>query len=225
MTPADWWMSLPDEPGREQMAHVIAAHRLGLVSHEWAPLVLGPRLTVAVSRCAARVGEGRLRYDATTQREAGALLGGWLLTPALVDAIWRAAALRRIPRPLNDGHGGPAPDMARASSWRRHDAILATTQEQPDWLIASEGKDWVEARPRDWRAANYGWHDRRGRPLQPLGYAHNHEHSDYSQLGRWVADACSVDGQPARWPRVLGGSRGLDLAGVVGGPLTVRDDG
>jgi len=219
VTPADWWAELPDAPGPEQMAHVLVAHRDGLVAHDWAPLAVSQRLTLAVSRCAARIGDGRHRYDARTQRLAGALLGGHLLTPPLVDAIWRAAALRRHPRPLGDGRGGPAPDMAHASAWRRHDAILATTAAQPDWLVASEGKDWVAAPRRPGRAPNYGWHRLDGRVWQPLGYAHDAGHVDYSQLGRWVADACSLDGQPVRWLDVLSGAHGPDLAGTVGGPL------
>jgi hypothetical protein len=195
---------------------VLEAHRLGLVEHDWAPLDVGLGLVVSVSRAAARVGELRLRYSARSQRAVG-----HLLTVALVDLIWQRAGSRAVMLPLGDGHGGPAADMAHVSAWRRYDC-QPLTWGAPGALVAGEGKDWVDAPARPGRAPNYGGQRADGRVWQPLGYAHDAGHVDYSQLGRWVADACSLEGQPVRWLDVLAGHYGLELARLVGGPLDAR---
>lgn len=222
----DWWTDIPDSPGPDQDEYILMAHQSGLVDHVWRELDLG-LCTVHVSAYAAKIGDRRLRYSALLQQRAADMIGGHLLTPALVDAIWIQAQIRLDPKPLNDGHGGPAPDMARVSSWYRHDRLvdaeLARFGSVTDMcLVASEGKDWVVTdriwqRPR--QAANYGWLTSAGHAIQGVGLAHDPSHSDYSQLGRWVRSDCLLPEGHALVADVLAGHYGADVQRMIGGPL------
>ena len=192
----------------------------GLV-HDWHELWLSPRLCVFVSERAATVDGKRLRFSARGQYTMGRDLGGWLLTAALSDAIYQRADTRLEPVTLNDGHGGPAPDMALPTAWARQDAMLAKGPKLVG-LVSGEGKDWI-AHPA-WTeevAVNYGWQrpSQNGKPWQGVGVRHNPQHRDYSQLGRWVYEQCLLDEQPVQFADVLAGRHGDDLAKLCGGPL------
>ena len=220
---ADFWGAIPTAPGREQDDYIYAAHHDGLVEHTWYRLDLG-RVRLIVSARAASVAGRRLRYSARCQSRVAALLQAHLLTSTLSMMIWRNAEMKLTPCPLGNGNGGPAPDMALVSSWERHDAMLdVRLRDVPsDALVAGEGKDWILSSAL-WsspgRAANYGWHRIDGRPIQPVGTAHDPSHSDYSQLGRWVASECLVDNVPATFSDAVTGKLGEAIASYVGGPL------
>lgn len=217
----DWWQALPSHPGVAQDAAIMAAHRDGIVMHSWAVVNLEP-LQLIVSKKAPTVGHNRLRYSARLQQRAADWLDALLPTPAIIDAIWAEAAVQLAPAPLGDGHGGLAPDMAFVSAWMRHDMLIARQLEDRGGLMASEGKSWVLT-PRLWerpeRAANYGWIQRDGRPIQKVGLAHDPSHVDYSQLGCWVARGCVLRGDDADLGAVLRGEYGEDMARLVGGPM------
>ncbi|MBU0572052.1 MAG: hypothetical protein KJ995_08245 [Candidatus Omnitrophica bacterium] len=219
-----FWQNIPPTPGPTQDEYILDAHKFGLVEHRWWRLQIGP-LTLVVSERAAKVEGRRLRYTPRGQQMVADWLDAHLLTPTIVDAIWGQADVRLHPHTIGDGHGGPAPDMARVTAWKRNDeAIDAELREQPG-LVASEGKDWVLAiglwdkSRKGKRAANYGWHTLAGKPVQPLMFGHGLSHSDYSQLGRWVTSDCCIDGKAALFRDVLRGAHGGDVAALVGGVL------
>jgi hypothetical protein len=60
--------------------------------------------------------------------------------------------------------------------------------------------------------AIYGWHQRDGKPIQPLTTVHIHWYVDYSHGIRLVDEWCTVDGQPMRVHDVL---RDQELCGLL----------
>jgi lambda repressor-like predicted transcriptional regulator len=150
---------------------------------------------------ALRIDGVRVAVSARTAQLVADALGMSLTTAALEDEIWRAAAIRLEPATFS-------PTRYRIDAWEttvRHsaavDAQLAGTAAVEGDLVACVGKAWVlddrlAARPG--RAANYGWHSERRAPYrpvtaglpnvwQPLAFAHNLDHFDYSQTLRLAA--------------------------------------
>jgi hypothetical protein len=209
LSPHGW---LPDVPGVDRDDAIMRAIANGEYEVEWVDLPMG-RLTIQVGRDALRVRGLRVAVSARLwQRIADAL--GWILpTPRIVDAIAEAATIRIAPHTQ-----APGPWMGlRAAIVRHHDAVQAdvdtATRRGEIGLIDTVGKAWVlvpgiPAR----RAANYGWHVG-GKPIQPVGFAHDPDHVDYSQTLRPVQDNCTVDGQTARLREIY---RRPDLCGLVG---------
>lgn len=128
------------------------------------------------------------------QRCADAL-GCVLPTHAMVDAIWRAAAVKVEPFPFSPKYH----DIVSVELFARHhaeiEAQLAGSARSE--LVAGCKKDVVvSALIADWprRVCIYGWHHRDGKAIQPLWKGHTFPHVDYSHGIRLVARAMDVDG-------------------------------
>ncbi|EYF01890.1 hypothetical protein [Chondromyces apiculatus] len=93
---------------------------------------------------------------------------GWVLpTASLSDAIWRAATVRLVPKPLP-----PDDRMSRMGHVLVSDAEIERQIAGRPGLAADEGKDLILAAGNALRpgtARDYGWRDAAGNPLQPLG--------------------------------------------------------
>lgn len=124
-----------------------------------------------------------------------------LPTPAIVDAVWRAAnAAKRCiaPRPW-----GPPYDSSMLSTARfvAHSSIVDKMFEekgiQHGTLVAGHKKDVVLTNrlvTKQKQVAIYGWHKANGQPIQPLSLIHENTYCDYSHGIRLVSNVCKVDG-------------------------------
>lgn len=204
---------------------------------QWCKLVLndkaGNTLEVAVTcdalrmpvRTVTREGQTvqdpqtRITVDAYTQQEIADHLGALLLTPKLVDEIYRASTK------LTPSTRTPGTQMASAAEMIRHsqdvDKKILVKDGGP--LFSNVGKDWVidkkifePSKVAVNASANYGWlgtgSDRSvtGLPIiQSVGTTHNAGtgpssqfpngevgHSDYSQTSRFVHRAATYNGTP-----------------------------
>ena len=137
--------------------------------------------------------------------EVAGRLGFTLPTPDLVDAIYRASAVRLAPLPL------PASDEMRSTAYFvwHNDLIAqqrAVVHAVPGELTAGDKKDLVLS-SRLWslpgRVAIYGWHRSADEPIQPLSTRHGARYADYSHGVRLVSDTVYVNGMPRAMTEVL----------------------
>jgi len=211
-----------------------AALRNGDCFFHWASVVsehAGHRLHLAVMADAVIDPDG-VRQPATAaqmQRVADSL-GCMLLTPLVIDLVWRQATLRFNPVINVKGR-----IVAECSVAKVHAAIeqkIADAGGYPDdGIVACVGKYWTvcNALARSGlaygqkTAANYGWFDsdapegRRGvtggdiHPWQTLGTRHNDQHVDPSQVVRLM--------QRWAWLEKANGDKGdVDLHTVAADP-------
>jgi len=120
-------------------------------------------------------------------KKAVVALGYELPTPALVDAIWRAADLKINGWDIAGAvhHNGRPETMDSADA---HAAVAAKIESLvgahgPYRLLAGAFKDVVEV---DGKLGLYGWHDVKGTPIQSLYTKHALTWRDYSQGYRLV---------------------------------------
>lgn len=132
-------------------------------------------------------------YTATAVARA---FGCVLPTRKMVDAIYRQAELRLQPQPLPAG-----PRMRSSAYYLHHQRMIEAQRDgQPlGELVAGHKKD-VVLTDRLYRNPNriaiYGWHKRRGQPIQPLSTVHGAGYADYSHGIRLVAETAWIDGVP-----------------------------
>ncbi|HMO33620.1 MAG TPA: hypothetical protein PKE63_01280 [Lacibacter sp.] len=136
----------------------------------------------------------RIPLQPGTAQQVADRLDCFLPTRALVDAIYRAAAVRLEPVPLF-AYRDSTP------TWWHHHLILEGQRRGRRGLVAGHKKDVVisgavlrDQRPN--RVAIYGWHRTDGRPIQPLYTGHVNTYVDYSHGIRLVYRRLRVDG---RW--------------------------
>jgi hypothetical protein len=232
ITPEEWWAALPVKPPTGAPNEELAAYHEALMAymegsikqrvltHEFVELKVSDRLTCFVSARAATVGTHRIRVSALSQYRMARALGAWLPTKALADKIYQLAETKIPAIPLNDGKGGPAPDMAYPSAWERSDDAILATGVQPVGLCDEGLKDWTTC--PSWTATksvNYGMRKADGTVYQNLGTAHDQFHFDYSQVLRVVAEQVLLDGVLAPFEDVLAGLYGSDVAKLIGGVM------
>jgi hypothetical protein len=168
---------------------IVEAVAAGRAEFEWVELAPG----LFVTRDAVRIDGVRVNVTAETAQKCADLLGASLTTPLLEDMIYEAADFRCSPVLMK-------PD----GSWRQtlgHSVGLdrqIVAQGTRPRLVGAIGKSWVLSNGladpnRHGRAANYGYHSPSAKHRavsgntnvwQPLGFAHNIFHTDYSQTLR-----------------------------------------
>lgn len=204
LTPAPTsWAGFSNSP-IERSAQLLAALKQGrgdlpfteiLTSHE------NHRALLSVSAQAAQLDGVRVSLTARDQAALARHLGAGLLTKSLVDRIYKSGLrLAARPQPWSaDGPGGRGTmgDLRRIVEYSGIvDAeLLRTPGHEVAELIANEGKDWIVSRgsiQNPGRAANYGFFKPSGKPWQPPALAHNLDHSDYSQLARFVKNQAMI---------------------------------
>lgn len=152
----------------------------------------------------------------TAQRIADAL-GLGLITPAMSDAIWRAAQVRLEPRPIPRSSA-----MTGVAYFVRHNAMIEAARAARTGLIAGHKKDVVLCNrlaytPR--RVAIYGWHELDGQPIQDVSLFHDDSYADYSHGIRFVAPTLRMDGEEIPLEQVYADP---ELAGMVSGEGPLR---
>jgi hypothetical protein len=165
-------------------------------SFRWVPIADG----VEVMAWPARIDGVFVAVSARTVARCAELMSGgdWVVsasTPKIEDFVFEFAAARPEPVLLNPSKLNIASEAAVKEHSRLLSARLGTARED---ALLSCGKNWVLSNgllQRSGRAANYGMFSihaphrsvtGRFRLWQPLGFAHNFDHHDYSQLLRLV---------------------------------------
>lgn len=193
---------------RERILDAVAS---GRAEHEWCPLQLadssGNVLHLRVSCDALKIDGVRVNVDATVQQQVADRLGALLLTPKLVDEIYRRSAkLPPSPQPITASVEGMIAHSGRV------DQLARDRQARTPPALANVGKDWVITKrlftPENVsarKAANYGWLGTEvskfpsvtGLPIiQNIGLVHSRDHSDYSQQARFVHRKAIWNEQP-----------------------------
>jgi hypothetical protein len=135
----------------------------------------------------------RIPMSPVTAQRLADLFGLVLPTTKLVDAIYRAATVKLAPSPMT-----PGPQMMSNDYYRRHQETIERARDGRVGLIAGHKKDVVVTNrlgARPGRVAIYGWHQRDGRPIQPLSLVHEASYADYSHGIRFVQPTMVVNGQ------------------------------
>jgi len=146
-----------------------------------------------------------------------------LPTPRMVDLIYRAAALRLAPRPME-----PGPQMTSTAYFTRHNATVEAQRVSAGavqgTLISGHKKDVVlttRLASNRGRVAIYGWHRTNGQPIQPLSTVHGAGYADYSHGVRLVSRTAYLDGKPVDLRNLIADPRYAGLLskeGPVAGP-------
>lgn len=248
MPPLEDW---PRQPGTARTERIVDAVVRKDFEHAWCPIELSDEtnvLEVWVSCDALRIDGVRVNVDAKTQQRIADEIGGLLLTPKLVDEIYRkTSGANRSMRPRTQPWG---PGMSSTDTMVKHsgdvDAEVSRTGASSPPPLAVVGKDWVltgelfteKARKRN-AAANYGWlataadlktimgKDYRpetsvtGLPLiQSVGTTHPTSHTDYSQIGRFARRGARLNGENVDLGDIYTGK--LAELVTVDGPLAAR---
>ena len=168
----------------------------GRAEWSWVPLVPG----LEVMAWPVRVAGTFIAVSARTASACAAALtrDGWitsLTTPKVEDLIYEHAALRPEPVLLNPQRL----NIASSAAVQEHSTkLFARFAAAPTDALVACGKSWVLSNgllARPGRAANYGMYSATApyrsatgqyRLWQPLSFAHNLDHWDYSQLLRLV---------------------------------------
>ncbi len=202
MKGSQWIKTLPMKPGIDRENCILKAVEDGHYFIRWTPLVMqyeGLTVTIDVMADSLRIGDQedsiRVICSYRTAQQIADILDAMLPTTKIVDAIWLHADVRA-------GILTQTPDEYMADTDRmilHHYKLEDDTRDYAGGLWTA-GKDWVLT-SRIWkqpnRAANYGWIDSKGKAIQPLGLAHDLNHTDYSQMPRFVSRTCDANGNMA----------------------------
>jgi N-acetyl-anhydromuramyl-L-alanine amidase AmpD len=203
---------------------------------EWAPVNVswnGKNGVIYVASDALMVGRiNGVRVSATPRlaQEIADHLGYFLPTTHIADLIYKNAVMKIAPQT----QGPPVYDYVHMHRTSRmlahHDAVeRAISGLSIRGLVDNAGKHWVLTNhyaKHMSMCANYGWHHPSApfvsasgiRVMQPLGFAHNAKHVDYSQTIRLVHERMLVNGAERSITEV---GANPDLCGLVSseGPL------
>jgi hypothetical protein len=188
-----------------KQADIVAAVKKGQAQFKWVELCPG----IEVMAWPVRVNGAFVAVSAQTEMDCAealsALDSAWIVsltTPKIEDMIFEEATVRPEPVTINPAQSNIASDSAIADhSKRLLLRIGATTAED---TLVSCGKNWVQTAKlaqHPGRAANYGFFSKNAqfrsetgahKLYQPLSFAHNLQHFDYSQMLRLVRRRSNV---------------------------------
>ncbi len=135
------------------------------------------------------------------------MYGCQLPTKKMVDDIYSQATIKLNPQPISVDRG-----ISKISNFAEHQKMVEKQRAgQPlGALTAGDKKDVVITNMLDQAAAKgkkqvaiYGWHQKNGKPIQPLSTIHNYYHVDYSHGIRLIKDTMVVDGKTVKVADVL----------------------
>lgn len=127
----------------------------------------------------------RMPMSPITAQRLAEHFGYVLPTRRLVDAIYRASALKLEPRPLPPGAQMMSNDYYR----RHHELVEKQRAGRGGVLVAGHKKDVVvtpQLVKRPTQVAIYGWHRLNGKAIQPLSLIHEASYADYSHGIRFL---------------------------------------
>lgn len=151
----------------------------------------------------------RVNVDFTTAQKLADVLGVYLLTPKIADAINLQSGIRNIPafhsEWMQDGTGSHTKRMVEHSLDVDKKISSAPPEDWKDFstgwnerLVLNPGKYWINT-ARNWErrnyGANYGWYIPTGKGIiqGPIpGLAHDIKHVDYSQVFRAIGPTIKV---------------------------------
>ncbi len=118
-----------------------------------------------------------------------------LPTRKIVDAVYEQADHRLRPTPMK-----PGPKMRSSVYYLEHQRLIDAQRGDipPGVLLSGHKKDVVLTNrllAKADRIAIYGWHRRKGDPIQPLSTVHGARYADYSHGVRLVWDRVWIDGE------------------------------
>lgn len=130
-------------------------------------------------------------------------LGCVLPTTRMVDQIYAGATIKLTPAPIP-----PTPAMTTVPVFLRHNETVADQRKGKPLgeLVAGHKKDVVITNKliaAPGKVAIYGWHEREGKPIQPLYTGHTAAWVDYSHGIRLVSRKTAVNGAPRMVEEVL----------------------
>lgn len=140
----------------------------------------------------------RVPVAGTTAQILADAFGALLPTPRMSDLIWRAAAVKLAPSPMDStAEGGTA--MLNVPYFAAHNAKIEQQRAGRGGLIAGHKKDIIVTsrlleplKPE--RVAIYGWHLLTGQPIQGVSLVHEDSYTDYSHGLRFIAPTMRLDG-------------------------------
>lgn len=190
----------------------------------WVRVTMG-RVALDVSADYLTIEGEHVPMSAPVAQAAVGALDALLPTPAIVDAIERAATIIPLPvwsPPAGQDRAAQITSPVLALCEERTRRAFEDRRIEPGQLVAGHRKDVVLAPfMPDGRVVIYGarWTD--GRRLQPVfpvspGTGHEAGYADYSHGIRAVRDACLLDGEPTTLTAIL---QTPELALLVGGPV------
>ena len=236
-------MSLPPLPGRDRDQAILDAVQNGQAVFSWSTItssIPGYDASFSVMADALEVEGIRVGVSAYLEQQIADLLGCFLLTPKLADMIWLQRQTTLSPIPLGASSAMASTAMMTKES-QAIDAALAKLS-TPYGLISTVGKHWVldnDLLTHSGRAINYGWHfegtipgvpaERAVTPgvqvIQGKGWAHDAQHSDYSQTCVLVSRASMVNGLAADLGDVLTHPETAPLVSAQGPLRLLRQPG
>jgi len=126
----------------------------------------------------------------------------FLPTPLMVDAIYKASAVKLAPVPMY------AYRDSTITMWQHH-LIIEGQRKNKKGLLSGIKKDVVlsnkvaeNARPN--RVAIYGWHKLDGKPIQPVYAGHVNWYVDYSHGIRLIAKKVKINGVLQNYTELFG---------------------
>lgn len=236
-------MTLPALPGSARDQAILDAVRNGVASISWATItssIPGYDASFSVMADALMVEGVRVGVSASLEQQIADLLGCLLLTPKLADLLWLQRTTTLAPIPLGASSAMATTAMMVKESDAIDDALDA--QPTPYGLISTVGKHWVldnDLLAHPGRAINYGWHFLGTIPgvpaesavtpgvqvIQGKGWAHDAQHSDYSQTCILVRRPCQVNGVEEDLADVLQNASTASLASHQGVLRLLRQPG
>jgi hypothetical protein len=124
--------------------------------------------------------------DESIARAVARHFGMRLPTSYEVDLIWRRAATKLEPQPLQYG-----PQMQTTEWFIEHEKMVRRQMSEKRHvlgvLVAGHKKDLITPR-KPGRITIYGWHQASGKPIQPPSGVHDDMWVDYSHGVRLVKD-------------------------------------
>lgn len=142
-----------------------------------------------------------------------------IMTPAISDAVWRAATVRIKPVNMDPNPGGAKAfmlyqaDRVEAKLAEKLHALSTSGVNVEPYIIATLGKDYVldsRAPQHKGQTAIYGWHTGKDgsdmsviqSPLTGASYKHHLTFFDYSQSIRLVRRRCKLNGKAEDLQRI-----------------------
>jgi hypothetical protein len=162
----------------------------------------------------------RMPMNPVTAQRIADRYGMLMVTPAMVDAIYRQAPFKLHPIPMK-----PGKQMRSNRYYAQHQKMIEAALKVADhgYLTAGHKKDVVITNrlanhPK--RVAIYGWHENAWAPIQPLSIWHRKTYADYSHGVRLVYPEMLLDGKSLPVETVL---RDPDLSSLLSdeGPLAL----
>lgn len=145
----------------------------------------------------------RMPMTPVTAQRVADRYGMLMVTPAMVDTIYRQAPFKLRPIPMK-----PGKQMRSNRYYAQHQKMIEAPLKFADhgFLTAGHKKDVVITnrlvnRPK--RVAIYGWHENAWTPIQPLSIWHRNTYADYSHGVRLVYPEMVLDGKTHQVEAVL----------------------